>query len=130
MRIALGSTATTTPGGSDCWDIDALLGICTKPLTTATGAPLANVTPPAPAASYSAMVNYNPDVQAGQIQGAAGQQSIDNTAVGGSSDSSDSGGTPAATPDATCSGLSCVNTSTWVLLGIAATLGVILTMKR
>jgi len=128
MRVSirgLGATATTTPGGSDCWDIDALLGICTPPLLTATGAPLANVTPPAPAAGYNAMVNYNPDVQAGQMQGAAGQQTIDNTVVGGS-DATGTGGTPAANPDA-ASGIS---TTTWVLLGIAAVLGIILTVKQ
>jgi hypothetical protein len=67
-----------------------------------------------PAAGVSAMTTYNPDVQAGQIQGAAAQQAIDNAAAAASNARPGTGGT----------------TDVCVLLGIATTLGVILAVRR
>jgi hypothetical protein len=114
--------------GSICCGIDALAGLCTPALEAATGAAL-SLAPPAPAASVSAMTNYNPDVQTGQIQGAASAQTAANQAAAATAAGNASGaGAPAAVPSG-CSGLACVNTSTWVLLAVAGTLAIILTVK-
>jgi S1-C subfamily serine protease len=60
------------------------------------------------------MTTYNPDVQAGQIQGAAAQQAIDNAAAAARNAREGSGS----------------NTEIYVLLGIVATLGMVLAVKR
>lgn len=128
MRVSLGSLDPFTAvcfGGPDeydasgnpcCW-FDQMIGVCTPVLSTATDTPVANLTPPAPIGSG---VNYNPDTQIGQMQGAVTQQTAINQAVAAQN----------ADGSTTATSGSSISTSTILLLGIAGVLAVILTMKK
>jgi len=118
--------------GDTCCLLDQEMGLCTPVLTTATGAPVANLNPPAPPAGAT---SYSLDYMAGQMTGAATEQNAQNAAAAAQAGGAAAGGgTPAATPPTpTCSGTNtvfgCIATGDWVLLGIAVTLGLILTVK-
>jgi hypothetical protein len=150
-RLGMGQTSSVAPFGSSCGSLDAMLGMCVNQcgildtffgtcsptLQTASGAAPANITPPAPVAGTSAMINYNPDIQGGQIQGGATELQIANQAAAAQASGS-GGGTPAATPDATppstCSGLSlplggCISMTDIVLGAIIGTLVLVVAVK-
>ena len=127
MRVpisrGIGQTLTTSwsclfnydilTGQPCCLAGDAELGLCTPALQTSTGAPVANLTPPAPVGSGT---NYSPDTNLGQMQGAATQQAVQtqaqaNQAAGGTV--SDVSGNPVT-----------ANT-TWIMLAILGGLGLL-----
>jgi hypothetical protein len=115
--------------GNACCTLDEFLGLCTPVLTTATGTPLPNLNIPAPVPGTAN--NYSPDIQTGQMQGGTLQAQIDNSAVGAQAGGNTTAAmAPASQAAAACQGIQCVGTATWVLLAVAATLGLILTVKK
>ena len=120
--ICFGTGTYVGQDGNVCCGIDAEFGLCTPVLPTSTGAPVANLQPPAPVDSG---VNYSPATNLGQQQGAAAQQLIQTQASAATA----TGTAPPANVAAAPGNEPLISTTTWVLIGIAAVLGVILTVK-
>lgn len=126
MRRGMGdftwSCVYGTPGvdahGDPCCPLDEALGLCTSVGIPASASPAA-APPPAPQTQWG-MTNFSPDV-ASEITAQQGVQYAKslNAQPALASSSEDTSGNPGG-----------ISTSTWVLLGIAATLGLILAVKR